>query len=61
MRLRANLVLQSTFNVFDVDKKGYIETDMIGTIMDLLGTQISNEELEVSIQCSIFLTIKVTG
>lgn len=52
MCLKVNLVLQSTFNVFDVDKKGYIETDMIGTIMDLLGTQISNEELEVLAKCS---------
>lgn len=48
--LTVNLVLQSTFNAFDLEKKGYIETDMIGTIMDLLGTQLTNKELEVSIK-----------
>lgn len=41
-------MLQQTFDAFDVKKKGYIDTDMIGTIMDMLGTQLSAEELEVS-------------
>lgn len=40
-------VLQSTFDAFDVDKKGYIGTDMIGTILDMLGTQLVGEELQV--------------
>lgn len=40
-------MLQSTFDAFDVDKKGYIGTEMIGTIMDLLGTQLAVNELEV--------------
>ncbi|XP_025829805.1 troponin C-like [Agrilus planipennis] len=39
-------MLRSTFNVFDVDRKGYIETDMIGIILDLLGTQLDGDELE---------------
>lgn len=43
------LVLQSTFDAFDVDKKGYIGTEMIGTIMDMLGTQLDPNDLEVRI------------
>ncbi|XP_066154123.1 troponin C, isoallergen Bla g 6.0101-like isoform X1 [Euwallacea fornicatus] len=39
-------MLKSTFDAFDVDKKGFISTDMIGTIMDMLGTQLLNDELE---------------
>ncbi|KAJ8910441.1 hypothetical protein NQ315_016986 [Exocentrus adspersus] len=39
-------VLKSTFDAFDVDKKGYIEADMIGTIMDMLGTHVIAEELD---------------
>lgn len=42
------LVLQQTFDAFDVDNKGYIETDMIGTIMDMLGTRLTTDELEVT-------------
>ncbi|EFA10091.1 troponin C, isoallergen Bla g 6.0101 [Tribolium castaneum] len=42
-------MLKSTFDAFDVDKKGYIGVDMIGTIMDLLGTQLIGEELETII------------
>lgn len=40
-------MLKSTFDAFDVDKKGFISTEMIGTIMDMLGTQLVGEELEV--------------
>lgn len=40
-------MLQQTFDTFDVNNKGYIDIDMIGTIMDMLGTQLSGEELEV--------------
>ncbi|KAH0817578.1 hypothetical protein GEV33_005213 [Tenebrio molitor] len=36
----------STFDAFDVDKKGYIGVDMIGTILDMLGTQLIGEELD---------------
>ncbi|XP_044272115.1 troponin C, isoallergen Bla g 6.0101-like [Tribolium madens] len=42
-------MLKSTFDAFDVEKKGYIGVDMIGTIMDLLGTQLIGEELETII------------
>ncbi|KAF2901009.1 hypothetical protein ILUMI_05176 [Ignelater luminosus] len=39
-------MLRSTFDAFDVDQKGYIETDMIGTILDMLGTQLVGDELQ---------------
>ncbi|XP_023016533.1 troponin C, isoallergen Bla g 6.0101 isoform X2 [Leptinotarsa decemlineata] len=39
-------MLKSTFDAFDVDRKGYIDADMIGTIMDMLGTHVMEEELE---------------
>lgn len=39
-------MLKSTFDAFDVDKKGYIGVDMIGTILDMLGTQLIGEELD---------------
>lgn len=43
----SNTVLKSTFDAFDVDRKGYIETEMIGMIMDMLGAQVGADELEV--------------
>ncbi|XP_045474279.1 troponin C, isoallergen Bla g 6.0101-like [Harmonia axyridis] len=39
-------MLKSTFDAFDVDRKGYIETEMIGMIMDMLGAQVGADELE---------------
>ncbi|XP_019875345.1 troponin C, isoallergen Bla g 6.0201 [Aethina tumida] len=39
-------MLKQTFDAFDVDKKGYIGTEMIGTIMDMLGTQLMPDELD---------------
>nr|CAI5860308.1 unnamed protein product [Callosobruchus analis] len=39
-------MLKSTFDAFDVDRKGYIEADMIGTVMDMLGTHVSADELD---------------
>ncbi|XP_050304900.1 troponin C, isoallergen Bla g 6.0101-like [Anthonomus grandis grandis] len=39
-------MLKSTFDAFDVDRKGFISTDMIGTILDMLGTQLVGDELE---------------
>ncbi|KAJ8981985.1 hypothetical protein NQ317_013637 [Molorchus minor] len=39
-------MLKSTFDAFDVEKKGYIEADMIGTIMDMLGTHVLADELD---------------
>ena len=32
-----NIVLQKAFNAFDSEKKGHISTDMIGTILEMLG------------------------
>lgn len=48
-------MLQQTFDAFDVDKKGYIGTEMIGTILDMLGTQLADDDLEV--QISFFLQL----
>lgn len=31
------LVLQKAFNAFDQEKNGYISTDMISTILEMLG------------------------
>lgn len=42
-------VLKSTFDAFDVDRKGYIEAEMVGTIMDILGTHVLADELDVSL------------
>ncbi|KAJ8955277.1 hypothetical protein NQ318_000305 [Aromia moschata] len=39
-------MLKSTFDAFDVERKGYIEADMIGTIMDMLGTHVLADELD---------------
>ena len=39
-------MLKTTFDAFDVDKKGYIEVEMIGIILDMLGTQLVGEELD---------------
>ncbi|CAG9760685.1 unnamed protein product [Ceutorhynchus assimilis] len=43
-------MLKSTFDAFDVDKKGFISTEMIGTIMDMLGTQLVGDELDAIIE-----------
>ncbi|CAH1182027.1 unnamed protein product [Phyllotreta striolata] len=37
-------MLKTTFDAFDVDRKGYIEAEMIGTIMEMLGTRVMAEE-----------------
>lgn len=42
-------MLKSTFDFFDVDRKGYIGVDMIGTIMDMLGTELIGSELDAVI------------
>ncbi|KAK4875381.1 hypothetical protein RN001_011803 [Aquatica leii] len=39
-------MLRSTFDAFDIDKKGYIEPEMVGIILDMLGTQIVGDELD---------------
>lgn len=52
------------FDAFDHDKKGCISTDMVGTILGMLGHEISTEELaeiiaEIDVwgKCHIFLLI----
>ncbi|XP_071050521.1 troponin C, isoallergen Bla g 6.0101-like [Onthophagus taurus] len=39
-------MLKTTFDGFDVDKKGNIPVDMIGQILDMLGHQLTAEELQ---------------
>lgn len=51
-------MLRSTFDAFDVDQKGYIETDMIGTILDMLGTQLVGDELQVCLRITFVNLIK---
>lgn len=34
------------FDAFDHDKKGCISTNMVGTILTMLGHEVSSEELE---------------
>lgn len=48
-------MLKSTFDAFDVDRKGYIEADMIGTIMEMLGTRVMAEELDVGLFEFLFM------
>jgi len=43
-------VLKKAFDAFDREKKGFISTDMIGTIFEMLGIQISDEEIEEIIE-----------
>ncbi|XP_053674368.1 troponin C, isoallergen Bla g 6.0101-like [Anopheles nili] len=39
-------ILQDAFNAFDIEKKGSISLEVIGTIMELLGYALSEEELK---------------
>uniref|UniRef100_A0A182SCS8 EF-hand domain-containing protein n=1 Tax=Anopheles maculatus TaxID=74869 RepID=A0A182SCS8_9DIPT len=39
-------VLRDAFNAFDKEKTGSISTDVVGTILELLGHKLSEEELE---------------
>jgi calmodulin len=39
-------VLQKVFDAFDREKQGFISTDMMGTILEMLGINISDEEVE---------------
>jgi Ca2+-binding EF-hand superfamily protein len=43
-------VLKKAFDAFDREKNGYISTDMIGTIFEMLGIQISEEEIDEIIE-----------
>lgn len=38
-------VLLQTFDSFDMEKKGFIAIDMVGQILDMLGHQLSAEDL----------------
>lgn len=42
-------VLQQTFDSFDKDKNGYISTEMIGTILEMLGSEVDETELKAII------------
>ena len=44
--LDCRLVLRDAFNVFDNEKKGAISLDIIGTILELLGHAVEEEELD---------------
>lgn len=43
-------MLKKAFDTFDREKKGQISTDMIGTILDMLGHELDNETLTEIIQ-----------
>ena len=40
-------MLKQTFDSFDIEKKGAIGIDMIGQILDMLGHQLTADELQV--------------
>lgn len=40
------VVLKNAFNTFDVEKKGSIGTVMVGTILGMLGIQITEKMLQ---------------
>lgn len=42
-------MLKQIFDSFDLEKKGEIAVDMIGQILDMLGHQLSPEDLQVTI------------
>lgn len=46
MSSRPHIVLKDAFNVFDNEKKGTISFDLIGTILELLGHEVNEEELD---------------
>ena len=43
-------VLRDAFNAFDKEKTGSIPTDVVGTILELLGHKLSEEELDEVIE-----------
>lgn len=44
------LVLKNAFDAFDHEKKGVISTDMIGTILEMLGHELDEQTLKEIIQ-----------
>lgn len=43
-------MLQRTFESFDKDKKGFISTELVGTILEMLGTTVNEKELQAIIE-----------
>lgn len=43
-------MLEKTFKSFDKEDKGYIETDLVGMILEMLGSEVSDKELKEIIQ-----------
>uniref|UniRef100_A0A2A4K681 EF-hand domain-containing protein n=1 Tax=Heliothis virescens TaxID=7102 RepID=A0A2A4K681_HELVI len=43
-------LLQNAFDAFDHDKQGVISTDMIGTILEMLGHEVDDDDLKEIIQ-----------
>ncbi|KAG5670511.1 hypothetical protein PVAND_000770 [Polypedilum vanderplanki] len=39
-------ILRDAFNVFDTERKGAISLDIIGTILELLGHEVNEDELD---------------
>uniref|UniRef100_A0A182QF05 EF-hand domain-containing protein n=1 Tax=Anopheles farauti TaxID=69004 RepID=A0A182QF05_9DIPT len=39
-------ILKDAFDAFDIEKKGFISLEVVGTILDLLGYALSEEELK---------------
>jgi calmodulin len=46
LRYPFSTVLREAFDAFDKEKKGSIPTDIVGTILEMLGQKLSEEELE---------------
>lgn len=43
-------MLQRTFESFDKENNGYISTEMVGTILEMLGTNVNETELKAIIE-----------
>lgn len=39
-------MLRKAFEAFDPEKKGFISTEMVGTILEMLGIQVTEKMLE---------------
>lgn len=44
--LSVSVVLKEAFNAFDKDKTGSIPTDTVGTILEMLGQKLTEDELD---------------
>lgn len=46
--------MKKAFNAFDQEKKGFISTDMVGTILEMLGhAQTENQLQEIIVEIDI--------